>query len=88
MFFFFYSNNINTNLLLLLGNLNKFKEAEPLCKRALDIREKCLDISHPDVAKQLMNVALICENQAKYNEAESYYKRAIAIYTKTFGHDD
>ncbi|CAF4429363.1 unnamed protein product, partial [Rotaria magnacalcarata] len=35
-----------------------------------------------------MNVALICENQAKYNEAESYYKRAIAIYTKTFGHDD
>ena len=71
-----------------LGKRNKFKEAEPLCKRALEIREKCLGPSHPDVAKQLNNLALLCQNQGKYEEVESYYKRAIEIYTKSLGPDD
>ena len=71
-----------------LGKRGKFKEAELLCKRALEIREKCLGVSHPDVAKQLNNLALLCQNQGKYNEVESYYKRAIDIYTKALGIDD
>ena len=70
------------------GKRNKFKEAEVLCKRALEIREKCLGSVHPDVAKQLNNLALLCQNQGKYDEVESYYKRAIDIYTKTLGIDD
>ncbi len=70
------------------GKRNKFKEAEALCKRALDIREKCLGSSHPDVAKQLNNLALLCQNQGKYDEVESYYRRAIEIYIKTLGIDD
>ncbi len=73
---------------LVLGKRNKFKEAEGLCKRALEIREKCLGSSHPDVAKQLNNLALLCQNQGKYDEVESNYKRAIEIYTKTLGIDD
>ncbi|CAF4046484.1 unnamed protein product, partial [Rotaria sordida] len=40
-----------------MSKRNKFKEAESLCKRALEIREKCLGSSHPDVAKQLNNLA-------------------------------
>jgi kinesin light chain len=52
----------------LLGKLNQFKEAEVLCKRALDIREKCLGAFHPDVAKQLNNLALLCQNQGKYDD--------------------
>ncbi|CAF4460396.1 unnamed protein product, partial [Rotaria magnacalcarata] len=39
-------------------------------------------------AKQLNNLALLCQNQGKYDEVESYYKRAIEIYTKTLGIDD
>ena len=71
-----------------LGKRNRFKEAETLCKRALEIREKCLGPVHPDVAKQLNNLALLCQNQGKYDEVESYYKRGIEIYTKTLGIDD
>ncbi len=71
-----------------LGKRNKFKEAEVLCKRALEIREKCLGPLHPDVAKQLNNLALLCQNQGKYDDVESYYKRAIEIYIKTLGIDD
>ena len=71
-----------------IGKRNKFKEAESLCKRALEIREKCLGASHPDVAKQLNNLALLCQNQGKYDEVECYYKRAIDIYTKSLGAND
>jgi kinesin light chain len=39
------------------------QEALPLCQRALAIREKVLGPDHPDVAKQLNNLALLCQNQ-------------------------
>ena len=80
--------SIEYEFFLYLGKRNKFKEAEVLCKRALEIREKCLGSLHPDVAKQLNNLALLCQNQGKYDDVESYYKRAIDIYIKTLGIDD
>lgn len=45
----------------------KYREAEPLCKRALCIREAVLGRDHPDVAKQLNNLALLCQNQVSYH---------------------
>ncbi|MEQ2190533.1 hypothetical protein XENOCAPTIV_029395 [Xenoophorus captivus] len=76
------------NLAVLFGKRGKYKEAEPLCKRALGIREKVLGKSHPDVAKQLNNLALLCLNQAKYDEVEYYYKRALEIFESKLGADD
>ena len=72
----------------MLGKRQRFDEAEPLCKRALDIREKFLGPSHPDVAKQLNNLALICQHQEKYDDVEKYFARAIDIYTRNFGAND
>lgn len=54
------------NLAVLYGKRGKYKEAEPLCKRALEIREKVLGKDHPDVAKQLNNLALLCQNQVRH----------------------
>merc|ERR1712079_848626 len=68
--------------------MGKYKDAEPLCKRALEIREKVLGSEHPDVAKQLNNLALLCQNQGKYEEVEKYYQRASAIYESKLGQDD
>lgn len=115
------------NLAVLFGKRGKYKEAEPLCKRALGIREKvrgpqrqrkpqhlnekpnakhfCKSVSqtlmrpspfcpqvlgrsHPDVAKQLNNLALLCQNQGKYEEVEYYYMRALEIYQTKLGPDD
>ena len=59
-----------------------------MCTRALGIREKVLGPEHPDVAKQLNNLALLCQNQGKYNEGEQYYERALHIYQKKLGPDD
>jgi tetratricopeptide (TPR) repeat protein len=53
------------NLAVLYGKRGKYKDAEPLCKRALEIREKVLGKDHPDVAKQLNNLALLCQNQVQ-----------------------
>jgi kinesin light chain len=61
---------------------------EPLCKRALEIREKIFGVDHPDVGKQLNNLALLCLNQGKYDKVEEYYQRAIEIYTKSYGRND
>ncbi|XP_016335363.1 kinesin light chain 1-like isoform X2 [Sinocyclocheilus anshuiensis] len=76
------------NLAVLYGKRGKYKEAEPLCKRALEIREKVLGTDHPDVAKQLNNLALLCQNQGKYQEVEQYYERALHIYQSQLGPDD
>ncbi|XP_069811514.1 kinesin light chain 4 [Dendropsophus ebraccatus] len=43
---------------------------------------------HPDVAKQLNNLALLCQNQGKYDEVEYYYCRALEIYQARLGPDD
>lgn len=43
---------------------------------------------HPDVAKQLNNLALLCQNQGKYDEVEYYYMRALEIYQTQLGPDD
>lgn len=108
------------NLAVLYGKRGKYKEAEPLCKRALEIREKVragragqarrawhlgasaglepghwpplpsqvLGKFHPDVAKQLSNLALLCQNQGKAEEVEYYYQRALEIYATRLGPDD
>ena len=51
---------------VLYGKRGKYREAEPLCKRALEIRENVLGKDHPDVAKQLNNLALLCQNQVSW----------------------
>ena len=70
----------------------------------MEIREKCFGVDHPDVGKQLNNLALLCLNQGKsqyiclnyfysffsgkYDKVEEYYKRAIDIYVKHYGKND
>ena len=47
-----------------------------------------LGTNHPDVAKQLNNLALLCQNQGKYEAVERYYRRALAIYEGQLGPDN
>lgn len=61
------------NLAVLYGKRGKYKDAEPLCKRALEIREKVLGRDHPDVAKQLNNLALLCQNQVQMVDIMKYF---------------
>lgn len=40
------------------------------------------------MAKQLNNLALLCQNQGKYEAVERYYRRALAIYEGQLGPDN
>ncbi|MFC2032217.1 tetratricopeptide repeat protein, partial [Chloroflexota bacterium] len=62
-----------------------YKEAEPLYKRALEIREKVLGPEHPDTATSLNNLAGLYNDQGLYKEAEPLYKRALEIREKVLG---
>src|SRR6266487_2425146 len=63
----------------------KYKQAEPLYKRALAIVEKQLGPEHPDTATSLNNLALLYDAQGKYKQAKRLYKRALAIVEKQLG---
>ena len=47
-------------------------------------REKVLGSDHPDVAKQLNNLALLCQNQGKYEEVERYYNKYHSSFIYLF----
>ena len=72
------------NLGSLYRKLGLYHEAEPLLKRALDIREK-MGTEHTDTATSLDNLALLYDAQGRYTDAEPLYKRALDIDEKVSG---
>lgn len=74
-------------LALLYQALGKYTEAEPLFRKALEIREKGLGEDHTDTATGYNNLAGLYNLQARYEEAESLYKKALEINKKALGED-
>jgi tetratricopeptide (TPR) repeat protein len=54
-------------------------------KEALDIREKVLGPSEPEVAHSLSDLGDVALQLGRNEEALDHYKRALAIYEKTIG---
>ena len=68
---------------------NRFAEAEPLYRSALNIQEKSLGPDHPDVAKTLNDLAvLLQEGFANYEDSERLKRRALKIYERSLGPND
>ncbi len=63
----------------------KYEGAEPLYRRALDIREKVLGKEHPDTAESLNNLAELLHSKGDYVGAEPLNRRALAIFEKVLG---
>lgn len=53
--------------------------AEPLHRRALEIRERALGIRHSFTLASLVNLARVHSQQRRYDEAEAEYRRARAV---------
>ncbi|ACF13774.1 TPR repeat-containing protein [Chloroherpeton thalassium ATCC 35110] len=64
-----------------------YAEAEPLLRRALEIREKQLGEEHPLVATSLNNLGLLLQAQGKNAEAEPLYRRSLEIHEKQLGEE-
>jgi tetratricopeptide (TPR) repeat protein len=65
----------------------KYKEAEPLMKRALKIDEASLGKDHPDVATDLNNLGQLYQDTNRLKEAEPLMKRALKIDEASLGKD-
>jgi hypothetical protein len=70
---------------LLLQATNRLAEAEPLIRRALAIDEKSFGPEHPDVARDLNNLAQLLKATNRLAEAEPLMRRALSIDEKSFG---
>jgi CHAT domain-containing protein len=69
----------------LYADQGRYAEAEPLYRRALAVDEKSLGPDHPDVARDLNNLAGVYNSQGRYAEAEPLDRRALAIREKALG---
>lgn len=65
----------------------KYKEALPLAKRALEIREKALAADHQLVRNAQINLAEVYIALGKYGDAESPLKRAVKSYRTADAND-
>ena len=73
---------------LLLWSKGGYAEAEPLLRRALAIDEAAYGPVHPDVARDLNNLAWLLKDMDGTNrlaEAESLIRRALAIDEAAYG---
>jgi len=68
----------------------RFEEAEPLMRRALAIDEKSYGPEHPDVARDLNNLAQLLLETNRLEEAEPLMRRAVTIlltFTRKTGYE-
>jgi len=67
------------NVAVLLKDMNRFAEAEPLIRRALAIDEQNFGPDDFRLATRLGNLAAVLEATGRFDEAESLLRRALAI---------
>ncbi|WAO96035.1 NACHT domain-containing protein [Fusarium falciforme] len=65
----------------------KHEEAEPMNRRALEVREKVLGREHPDTLTSVSDLALVLQDQGKYEEAEQMNRRALEAREKVLGRE-
>jgi tetratricopeptide (TPR) repeat protein len=70
---------------LLLSDLGRYQEAEPVERRALEIQEELLGPDHSDVAQTLNNLGTLYWYTARYDAAEPLLRRALAIHEQALG---
>jgi hypothetical protein len=72
---------------MLLRDQADFTAAQPLCERALAIRETVLGPDHPDTATSLSNLAGLLQVRGHFTAARLLYERAVAICETALGPD-
>jgi tetratricopeptide (TPR) repeat protein len=70
---------------IILVNLARYEEAEPLFRRALAIDEASYGPNHPKVAIKLNNLAQLLQATNHLTEVETLMQRALAIDEASYG---
>jgi tetratricopeptide (TPR) repeat protein len=81
------SRELNARVIKLYAE-QKYDEALPLARRALELREAELGANHQDLIPLLLNLGELYRATQKPNDARSFYQRALQISESAFGVDD
>jgi tetratricopeptide (TPR) repeat protein len=65
----------------------RYREAQPVRQKALDIRRKVLGEQHPHTAFSYNSVAATLAAQGLYREADEGYRKALDIYRTVLGEE-
>ncbi|KAL3440940.1 hypothetical protein BJX65DRAFT_316041 [Aspergillus insuetus] len=68
-----------------LAAKRRYTEAECLCRQILDIRKRNLEPDHPDVLRNISNLASIYHQQKRWDEAEQLGLEALKLRKKVLG---
>jgi CHAT domain-containing protein/Tfp pilus assembly protein PilF len=79
-----YADSLNT-LAAIYIDMGNYTKAEPLCQKALEIRQEILGENHPDYADSLDNLAALYHKMGNYTKAEPLYQKALEIRRKVLG---
>ena len=76
------------NLAVLYRTQGEYAKAEPLLRRALEMREKlyskaAFPLGHPDLASSINSLAFLHKDQGEYGKAEPLLRRALEMYGAT-----
>lgn len=75
------------NLAAVYHEQGKYTMAEPLYKRAMDIRTQLHGERHPDIALSHHNLAVLYSARKMYPVAEKHYKAALQMKEDLYGSD-
>jgi tetratricopeptide (TPR) repeat protein len=73
------------NLATIYQNQERNREAEPLHRRALDIREKILRPDHPDIALSIVRLADVYGAQRRPGDPQLLYERWLTVLQRELG---
>ena len=65
--------------------MGEYAAARPYYERALAIREQALGPSHPDTARSLNNLGVLCYYEGELEQCAVLLRRALAIYEQSLG---
>jgi hypothetical protein len=70
-----------------LTALGRYVEAEPYCRRALNLAERAFGPEHPETLTMLNNLARFLERTGHHAEAEPLHRRVLEIRERVLGPD-
>jgi tetratricopeptide (TPR) repeat protein len=65
----------------------RYSAAEPLFRRALELRERVLGAEHPDTLTSVNNLAQLLSSKGDYEAAEPLLRRALGALQRVLGSD-
>ncbi len=71
----------------MLGSNGRFEAAEPICRKAIEIRQTRLGESHPEVADGYRELGTLFEVQQRREDALEAYLKAVEIFHLSCGED-